>query len=359
MLTFNEKSIDTTVAKGKQLLLVGDIGGTNCNFGLFQKNDGRQRLLHIYHIPSKQVTDFPLLINDLITVIRKRFQGPLDTACIAAAGVLSECRDIVRLTNLPLTIDAHAIMKLTRLSCVVLANDFEIIGYGITQIAPKDLVAARLGQPRVFANRGIIGAGTGLGKCMLHWDYYKERYLPCASEGGHGDVSIQSQVELDLLTFIRDSEKRTDAISWEDLLSGAGIKRIYTFFKYCNNSLTCSKKIVENGPHPDEIFRSRNLDSHAHMTYELYAKLYARCAKNFALDTLALGGIYISGGIATHNVQMFKERVFLHEFLNNGKQRALLEKIPVIVIADYYVSLYGAAEFMRVERPCATKCLNH
>jgi len=359
MYTVTEKSVNATVTKGKQLLLVGDIGGTNCNFGLFQKHDGRQQLLHIYHVPSKEVSDFPQLIQELLEIIRKRFQAPLESACLAAAGVISECRDFVKLTNLPLTIDSQAIMKTTGLSCIVLANDFEIIGYGISSVAPKDLVAAHVGNPRLHANRAIIGAGTGLGKCMLHWDSYKERYMPCASEGGHADVSIQSQLELDLLNFINDHEKRTCNISWEDLLSGYGIQRIYTFFKHHNNNMASSKRLGENGPHPDEIFRSRNLDEHAHMTYELYSKLYARCVKNFALDTLSLAGIYISGGIATHNVQMFKEQTFLKEFLNCGKQKALLEHIPVIVVADYYVSLYGAAEFMRLENPCKSACLYH
>ncbi len=338
--------------------MVGDIGGTNCNFGLFQKNDGRQQLLHIYHVPSKEIQDFPLLITELLAIIKKRFPAPLETACFAAAGVLSECRDIVKLTNLPLTIDTHAIKKATGLSCIMLANDFEVIGYGIPLVAPKDLVMAKEGKPRLHSNCAIIGAGTGLGKCMLRWDTYKERYLPNASEGGHADASVQTKLEFDLLNFIHEQENRTYNISWEDLLSGHGIQRIYTFFKHRENNLPTSKRLGENGPQPDEIFRSRNLDDYAHSTYELYAKLYARCVKNFALESLSLAGIYISGGIATHNVQMFKEQVFIQEFLNCEKQHELLEHIPVIIIADYYVSLYGAAEFMRLENPCASQCQN-
>lgn len=356
MILFNEISVETEVTKGKQLLLVGDIGGTNCNFGVFQKHAERQRLLHVYHVPSKDIHDFPQLVTELLAKIKKQFPAPLDTACFAAAGVVSECRDVVKLTNLPLTIDVKAVKKASGLSCIVLANDFEVIGYGVDMVAPKDLVTAKEGKPRLRASKAIIGAGTGLGKCMLHWDSCKERYMPYPSEGGHGDISVQSQLEFDLLAFIHGHEKRTTAISWEDLLSGYGIQRMYTFFKHRNNNLPSSKRLGENGPQPDEIFRSRNLDDFAHETYELYAKLYARCAKNFALDTLALSGIYISGGIATHNVQMFKEQVFIREFLSCEKQCELLERIPVIVIADYYVSLYGAAEFMRLENPCAMQC---
>jgi glucokinase len=42
----------------------------------------------------------------------------------------------------------------------------------------------------------------------------------------------------------------------------------------------------------------------------------------------------------------------MDEFLNCGKQQELLKQIPVYVITDYNVSLYGAAEYMRLEGLC-------
>ena len=80
--------------------------------------------------------------------------------------------------------------------------------------------------------------------------------------------------------------------------------------------------------------------------------MYARFAKTFALDALATGGLYIAGGIAAHNVPLFESETFINEFLSCGKQKVLLSMIPIYVIADYNVSLYGAAEFMRLEDFC-------
>ena len=42
----------------------------------------------------------------------------------------------------------------------------------------------------------------------------------------------------------------------------------------------------------------------------------------------------------------------MNEFINCGKQQALLEDLPVYVITDYNVSLYGAAEYMMLENTC-------
>ena len=84
----------------------------------------------------------------------------------------------------------------------------------------------------------------------------------------------------------------------------------------------------------------------------MYARFYARCAKDFALNALAVGGVYIAGGIAAKNLPMFELPAFMKEFVNCGKQQALLQEIPVYVITDYNVSLYGAAQYMILENAC-------
>ncbi|HXW85866.1 MAG TPA: glucokinase, partial [Candidatus Bathyarchaeia archaeon] len=208
-----------------------------------------------------------------------------------------------------------------------------------------DLVLVNAGTAREKANKAIVGAGTGLGKTILIWHTELDRYIPSASEGGHGDFSPQNQQELDFIEYIRTSEKRQCAISWEDVLSGNGIKRMYHFFKKIDSSPGYS-------PQPDDIFKSRIQDDNAEKTFELYTRCYGRCAKNFALDALALGGIYIAGGIAAKNLPLFQLPIFMNEFINCPKQQKLLEKMPVYVITDYNVSLYGIANYLIAEGIC-------
>lgn len=77
-----------------------------------------------------------------------------------------------------------------------------------------------------------------------------------------------------------------------------------------------------------------------------YAQFYARCAKNFTLDVLALNGIYIAGGIAAKNISIFQHPVFMEEFVKCGRHSQLLKNVPVYVIANYNVNLYGAAVYI-------------
>ena len=88
-------------------------------------------------------------------------------------------------------------------------------------------------------------------------------------------------------------------------------------------------------------------------TYLLFTKLYAKCAKNLALDTISVGGIYVAGGIAAKNIEMFKQPIFVETFTKSHFHSELLKDIPVYVITDYKISLYGAARFLMLEGLCS------
>lgn len=343
--------------KSDNFLLVGDIGGTNSNFGLFEFLDSDWHLICSFHFKSKQIDDFTRIVSELVAHINKMHQITIKHLCIAAAGPVSPARDYCTLTNAPISIDAKALKKALNLNCIAITNDFEVIEYGINRITPEYLIQIYTGQMRDRANKVIIGAGTGLGASIVYWDCGKKRYSPVMSEGGHSDCSVQNKTEYELLEFIQHSENRSCNISWEDILSGAGIKRMYSFFRARDSAAPSYWRLGNDGPQPDEIFQSKDLDAYAQATYQLYTKMYARFAKYAALTALSLGGLYIAGGIAAHNVSLFESEIFITEFLNCCKQQSLLRTIPIFVIADYNVSLYGAAEYMRLEDSCMKVCI--
>ena len=348
MITLKERYYVDEIPKGITAILGADIGGTNSNFGIF-KNTDKPQLLFSLHAKSQQITNFPALVKQVLDSIKNKHNITIKHALFAAAGVVSAQKDYAKPTNLPIEIDAKKIRQQTGLSCVYIVNDFEVIGYGLGLIDPKELIVVNKGKPREHANKAIIGAGTGLGKCIMHWSRCSNRYIPVPSEGGHADFAIQHPIELELAEFIKKSEKFICNVSWEDVLSGNGVQRIYQFFHNQKNGHHAKKEQV---PHCDEIFKSRNHDHHSIDTLNLYTKIYARCVKDFALDALALGGIYIAGGIATHNIELFKQPTFWDEFINCGKQQMLLKDVPIYVIGDYNVSLYGAAEYLKLENMC-------
>lgn len=350
MNSFEEHRYKQEIPHNITAIIGADIGGTNSNFGIFDQHNATPDLLFSLHTKSQKITDFPSVIKQLLSYVKKKYNISIDHALFACAGVVSPHKDFSKPTNLDFIVDAYEIKKVTGLRCVYVVNDFEVIGYGIDLINPKDLVRINQGKSHSHTNKAILGAGTGLGKCMMFWNHYAGRYVPVASEGGHADAALQYPIEFELANFIKKTEHFNCTISWEDLLSGNGIQRIYQFFHA--NTDEYGHEEYEQLPHPDEIFKQRNHDKHSTNTYELYITLYARCAKNFALDALALGGIYIAGGIAAHNVSMFQSASFMKEFIDCGKQAHLLKEIPIYVITDYNVSLYGAAYYLYLEDVC-------
>ena len=76
-------------------------------------------------------------------------------------------------------------------------------------------------------------------------------------------------------------------------------------------------------------------------TFEWFIRIFARAARNFALDVLARGGVYIAGGIAAKNTDAFNN--FFDEFVKNEVYHELLKDIPVYLITNYDISLIGSA----------------
>lgn len=336
----------------RSVYLVGDIGGTNANFAFFLLDNDAPKMLRSVHYKSREITDFTVVVQEVLAYVQRELGVTITTACFAAAGVISEERDFSKPTNASFVIDCKAIKEATSLQCLTLANDFEVIGYGIDLIDTSSIIPVHRGFQQKRGNKAILGAGTGLGKCISVWDKDRSYHIPVASEGGHADFAPHTDLEFELVRFIQETESFTCPVSWEDVLSGNGIQRIYRFFKKYNNKYHAHNDIAHNGPHPDEIFNSRMLDDHSARTFELYAALYGRCAKNFALEALALGGIFIAGGIAAKNIPLFQQTIFLNEFTACGKQKEVLQQMPIFVISDYNVSLYGAFEYMRRESLC-------
>lgn len=345
MLPFQERTY-TDIASAKEVILVGDIGGTNSNFGIFTQQARRPVLLMSLQFKSQHVTNFASLVADVVTYVKNTYQLVVQRCCIAAAGVVDEARTYCALTNAQFAISTDEITRATGIESIILVNDFEIIGYGIDYIDSKDLIPVQKGVTRQHANKIILGAGTGLGKSLLYWCVERAQYVSLASEGGHADFAAHTQQEYDLIEFIRQ-EKQTSSVSWEDILSGDGIKRLYHFFhRKCDNESGCVISHTDWSVQPDKIFASRDSDQYCRQVVELYTQVYARCAKNYALDALALSGVYIAGGIATHNMELFKQKMFLDEFVNCAKYQDILVSVPITIIRDYNVSLYGAAAYL-------------
>lgn len=332
-------AVDTKVP----YFLAADIGGTNSNFGVFALDAEKPVLLIAVHFKSSDIGDFTHFFSEVIQYLYKQYSITFEAACIGAAGIVYPHRVFARPTNLNLEINTNEIAKATGLKTVFLINDFEAVALGTDLINPKDIITVNEGVRREHGNKGYVGAGTGLGKSMMVWHRDSRQYFPVWSEGGHADAAFYHDQEFALSRFIHDNYQICP-VSWEGVLSGDGIKKIYRFLgsqkQYPITDAT--REIEQFDFNPDRISFYAQEDEQCKDTFDMYVRFYARCLKNFALDSLALNGLYIAGGIAAKNISLFFEPAFMIEFVRCGKQGKLLPTIPLYIIADYNVSLYGS-----------------
>jgi len=326
---------------GKTCIIGADIGGTNSNFGIFDLSTGKLELLLSIHLKSNEITNFTDALKDVLTYLKNRYAITVKKASLACAGAVSKEKTLCKITNSGFLVDANDIVEHTEIEYAYIANDFEVIGFGINAIDQNKLIEINKGDKVKTGTKAIFGAGTGLGKCLLLWDKNQKRYFPLATEGGHTDFPVQNKTELELVEFIKQTEQIQTNIRWEDILSGIGVSRLYNFFCWKNNvSPTLAR---------DKIFSNKDTDKQCLSAYQLFTQLYGRLTKNVALDSLARGGIYIAGGIAAKYPHMFDQEIFMDAFTSHSKHSNLLKSIPVYVITDYNISLYGAVELMLLE----------
>jgi glucokinase len=79
---------------------------------------------------------------------------------------------------------------------------------------------------------------------------------------------------------------------------------------------------------------------------DMFVKLFARVAADYTATFLPSGGIFLAGGIPAKNEARFLEGgrfMAMYERSYAKHIRAILAKTPVMIVEDYSISLYGAA----------------
>jgi len=325
------------------MILAGDIGGTNSRLALFDdeltavkqtvtKNKGRDSFGPI-------VREFLDQCGDL--------RRQVDRACFGVAGPVAEGQ--VTLTNLKWHLDEAALSRELGIRKVALINDMLAHAEGVERLRPEHVVMLNEGEHRHGGNRAIIAAGTGLGEAGLFWDAKIDGYRGFASEGGHCDFGPRSDQEVALLQFLQ-KQKGIRNVSWESVLSGPGLRNIYDFL-IAPEQLGPGAGLPNPDPPPADVTQAAMQGSNraAVAAMEMFIHFYGAEAGNLALKLLAIGGMYLGGGIVTHILDKLRGPAFLQSFRDKGpdKLRPLLQSIPVYVINFDLNGLYGAANYAR------------
>ncbi|MBW2972293.1 glucokinase [Candidatus Woesearchaeota archaeon] len=334
-------------------VLGGDVSATNTSLSIAGIKGDDIEPLFILRFRSKEMNGISEALNDTLKFAAEKHGINVSHACLSPAGPISPARDHCKLTNVPWEIDVKKVLGETMLDSIALVNDFEAIGFGVPFLDEKnkdDLVelahpGKKMPKPVPKAVKGIVGAGTGLGKALLFYHEEKKAYAPSPSEGGHADLPVADSYEYELMQSVKDRRGGEAPCDWEDILSGRGIVAIYDFLLEMEefNRNDVSAEIDSADDKAACISKHAKKDPACNKAFDIFIRFYARALRNTALDIMARGGMYIAGGIAAKNMEFFTDGALMKEFETNHTMHNVLKDIPVFVITNYNVSLFGTA----------------
>jgi glucokinase len=150
-----------------------------------------------------------------------------------------------------------------------------------------------------------------------------------------------------LLNYLRHT--LNGRVSFERVVSGIGIKNVYAFLrddqKMEEPAWLRDRMASED---PNAVIGQCGEDGSSEIcaeTLRMFVSAFGAEAGNVALKVLAMGGMYLGGGIAPKILKTMQNGEFAKAFLDKGRMSPLLKAIPVRVILDDSCALLGAAAF--------------
>jgi glucokinase len=319
------------------VILAGDIGGTKSNLAVFAERDGRLAPVVQQRYTSHEYAGFAEMITEFLKQAELAC-GKKRIVCagFGVAGPVVENR--VHATNLPWIVDGREMQKVFGFEHVVLLNDLEATGHSLAHLRDDELCVLNKGVPQPGGTRALLAAGTGHGQALLVWNGKGYRVAP--SEGGHSDFAPHTEQQIELLRFMR---KRTAHVTWELILSGRGFRTLHEFL----DPSVRHDSFDEPGDAAAPEITRRGLDGSCPVcvsALDLWTAIYGAEAGNLALKVLALGGVYVAGGIAAKILEKIKDGTFMKNFCDREEKfEELMRNMPVTVVLNEDAPLLGAA----------------
>jgi len=318
-------------------VLAGDLGGTKTALAIV--NIGPTRL-SVERLKTYASGDYPGLeeiVEDFLAAERSRPK----TAGFGVAGPVRA--GSARITNLPWRIETQTLSRRTGVRPIALHNDFVSAAMGLRFLRPAQIATLARGRPEPGGPIAILGAGTGLGQAAIVRLRDRENVVP--SEGGHADFGPASEIQLRLSAHLRREFGRT---SRERVLSGPGLVHIYQFLKHdgaARESLEVRTALAQTDDAAAVVsrFGLARRDRLCRAALDLFVSIYGSEAGNAALQYRATGGIFLAGGIAPKILPALRRAEFLRAFRSKPPMEDLLSRIPVRVVLDPRLGLFGAA----------------
>ena len=319
-------------------LLVADIGGTNARFAY--KDDVSNELSNFSYL---KCTDFENIF-DAIKYYQEENNLHIKNMSIAVASTTKH--DAIKFTNNHWNFKQSEVFEYFKLDKLIFINDFVAQSlcfstfYKDLTIDPSlnnktalnnNLDIVRPGIPIKKAPLLVTGPGTGLGVCtLLNLDGSS---IAIEGEGGHSSFAPNSDIEVELLQFLR---KKYDHVSNERIVSGSGIEEIFKFILSRQGKQSSRMKAPEIGE------KALLGEQDALNSVKLMFSILGTIVSSVILINGAQGGVILSGGITPKLHKIFKESNFEKNLLNKGRRYNYIKDVPIWLTKDNNNGLKGA-----------------
>lgn len=319
------------------MILAGDVGGTKVRLALYEAREGRLLRRSTEEYPSRSFQN----LAEPIRAFLASHPAPVDRACVGAPGPVVEGR--VTAVNLPWDLRESDMAAALPGANISLVNDLVATTAAIPHFTPADLLVLHPGKPAdVPASCAVLAPGTGLGQAFLYRDAATVQVLH--SEGGHVDFAPTTDIEVELLQFLR---RKYDHVSYERLLSGPGLVNIYEFLRE-TKGLAEPDALAEQlqAGDPAAVISAAALRGEFDIcvrALDLFVSILGAQAGNMVLMLFATGGVYLGGGISPKIRSKLEDGTIVRSFLAKGRMAGFVEKTPIYLILDDHAALLGAA----------------
>lgn len=328
------------------MILAGDVGGTKVELALFGFFQGKLTVLHEQRYPSKEFSGLGKLAKTFLDEVGAlgRNRQDIVAACFGVPGPVRQGR--LKLTNLPWELDNRKLAIDLKIDHLYLINDLEANAYGVAELSPDQLYSLSAGDAGAHGNRALMSAGTGLGEGVMIWN--GRTHVPMASEGGHGDFAARTDDEIDLLRYLR--RELQGRVSYERVISGMGLSNLYKFcrdVKGMEEPAWLKARMQAEDPNAviTEVGQAGDGNDLCGKALDMFVSAYGAEAGNLALKVLAVGGVYLGGGIVPKLLHKMKDGTFMQAFADKGRLSGLLSQMPVRIILESRAALIGAAAY--------------
>tara|TARA_B100000700_G_scaffold131650_1_gene147219 strand:- start:1259 stop:2185 length:927 start_codon:yes stop_codon:yes gene_type:complete len=306
------------------MILLADIGATNARFSI--TNEGSE---YVYS-DVLQVDDADSLEELCINYLNKhQLSKKVDKAVIGVAAPI--INDQVSFVNTNISFSIKELKSKLFCKGLIVINDLALQAHAIKDLKEDELSFIGSGKEKPGGPKILVSPGTGLGLAGI----INEEIV--ATEAGHLNIP-QKEENLDLKRVFEvfiSQKKRVP--TYEDFLSGKGIKLIYDVLTQGDTPNLTSKEILDN----------KNLYKNCEDTRKLMVYLFASYLRYVALVWGSTGGVYLSGSIVNSLIKEELYLTFREIFEDSETMQELLKSIPLIIVKIDDIGFRGALKLSK------------